>query len=214
MRSQSVAALLLLSTAECWLPAPRRRNCWQPAPRRRKCWQPASRCGSSVATACGATRRDVGAAAVGAALAPAVARAAPATTKVLLAGERLGLELEDAGGRVRVRRVREGTEAYDKGVTPLAYVVAINGRPVPAGATAADVGKALRSAPRPVELALDIDSAYAGLDRASAPVCKSNLQPDFNVRVFECFDTSTSSVLRELAESNRFVQKSAESTSI
>ena len=46
------------------------------------------------------------------------------------------------------------------------------------------------------------------------PVCKSNLQPDFNVRVFEYFDTSTSAVLRELAESSRFVQKSAESTSI
>ena len=45
-------------------------------------------------------------------------------------------------------------------------------------------------------------------------VCKSNLQPDFNVRVCECFDTRTSAVLRELAESNRFVQKSAESTSI
>ena len=30
-------------------------------------------------------------------------------------------------------------------------------------------------------------------------VWKSNLQPDFNVRVFECFDTSTSAVLRELA---------------
>ena len=48
----------------------------------------------------------------------------------------------------------------------------------------------------------------------SAPVCKSNLQPDFNVRVLECFDRSTSAVLRELAESNRFVRKSAESTSI
>ena len=46
------------------------------------------------------------------------------------------------------------------------------------------------------------------------PVCKSNLQPDFNVRVFECFDTSSSAVLRELAESSRFVQNSAESTSI
>ena len=45
-------------------------------------------------------------------------------------------------------------------------------------------------------------------------VCKSNLQPDFNVRVCECFDTRTSAVLRELAESNRIVQKSAESTSI
>ena len=49
---------------------------------------------------------------------------------------------------------------------------------------------------------------------ASDPVCKSNLQPDFNVSVFECFDTSTSAVLREPDESNRFVQKSAESTSI
>ena len=45
-------------------------------------------------------------------------------------------------------------------------------------------------------------------------VCKSNLQIDFNVSVFECFDTSTSAVLRDLDESNRSVQKSAESTSI
>jgi hypothetical protein len=39
---------------------------------------------------------------------------------------------------------------------------------------------------------------------------ESNLQLDFNVSVFECFDTSA--VLRELDESNRSVQKSAEST--
>ena len=59
-------------------------------------------------------------------------------------------------------------------------------------------------------------SESAPPDGRTAPdaVCKSNLQPDFNVRVCECFDTSTSAVLRELAESNRFVQKSAESTSI
>ena len=188
MRPQSVTALLLLSTAQCWQPAPRRRKCWQPAPRRR----------SSVATACGATRRDVGAAAVGAALAPAVARAAPATTKVLLAGERLGLELEDAGGRVRVRRVREGTEAYDKGVTPLAYVVAINGRPVPTGATAADVGKALRSAPRPVELALDIDSAYAGLDRASAleRMAQAQGNPTARLQIVGVFPSDVSPCMR------------------
>ena len=43
---------------------------------------------------------------------------------------------------------------------------------------------------------------------------KSNLQPDFNVSVRDRFDTSTSAVLRDLDESNRFVQKSAESTSI
>ena len=49
---------------------------------------------------------------------------------------------------------------------------------------------------------------------AHLPVCKSNLQPDFNLRVFEEVDTSSSALLRELDESDRFVQKSAESTSI
>jgi len=43
---------------------------------------------------------------------------------------------------------------------------------------------------------------------------KSNLQPDFNVRVCGRFDANTSVVLRELDESNRFVQNSAESTSM
>jgi len=52
--------------------------------------------------------------------------------------------------------------------------------------------------------AAETDAAFRSRRRA---VCKSNLQPDFNVRVFECVDTSTSAVLRELAESNRFVQK-------
>ena len=46
-----------------------------------------------------------------------------------------------------------------------------------------------------------------------AAVWKSNLQPDFNVRVCDRFDARFSAVLRELDESNRFVQKSAESTS-
>ena len=45
-------------------------------------------------------------------------------------------------------------------------------------------------------------------------VCKPNLQPDFNVRVCVRFDARFSAVLRELDESNRFVQKSAKSTSI
>ena len=60
----------------------------------------------------------------------------------------------------------------------------------------------------------DAFPADGAVEAARAAVCKSNLQPDFNVRVFECLDTSTFAVLRELAESNRFVQKSAESTSI
>ena len=49
---------------------------------------------------------------------------------------------------------------------------------------------------------------------ASVAVWKSNFQPDFNVSVCDGFDTSSSAVLRELDESNRFVQKSAESTSM
>ena len=46
------------------------------------------------------------------------------------------------------------------------------------------------------------------------PAWNSNLQPDFNVSVCDFFDASSSVVLRELDESNRLVQKSAESTSI
>jgi len=49
-------------------------------------------------------------------------------------------------------------------------------------------------------------------DRALRAVWKSNLQPDFNVSACDCFDARLSTVLRELDESNRFVQKSAEST--
>ena len=48
----------------------------------------------------------------------------------------------------------------------------------------------------------------------SAPAWTSNLQPDFNVRVCDRFDARFSAVLRELDESHRFVQKSAESTSM
>ena len=47
-----------------------------------------------------------------------------------------------------------------------------------------------------------------------AAVWKSNIQPDFNVRAIERIAPESSAVLRELDESNRFVQKSAESTSI
>jgi hypothetical protein len=53
---------------------------------------------------------------------------------------------------------------------------------------------------------------YAELQRRAAR--DSNLQPDFKVRVCEWFDTSTPAALRDLDESNRFVQTSAESTSM
>ena len=45
-------------------------------------------------------------------------------------------------------------------------------------------------------------------------VPNSNIQLDFNMSVCVGFDATSSAVLRELDESNRFVQKSAESTSI
>ena len=49
---------------------------------------------------------------------------------------------------------------------------------------------------------------------AYAAVWKSNIQPDFNVSVIERIAPESSAELRELDESNRFVQKSAESTSV
>ena len=48
----------------------------------------------------------------------------------------------------------------------------------------------------------------------SKPVWIPNIQPDFNVRVLERFRPDSLAVLRELDESNRFAQKSAESTLI
>jgi hypothetical protein len=59
----------------------------------------------------------------------------------------------------------------------------------------------------------DLDRLCARRDAARDAVWKSNLQPDFNVRVCDSFDAISSAGLRELDESNRFVQKSAESTS-
>ena len=46
------------------------------------------------------------------------------------------------------------------------------------------------------------------------PVWIPKLQPDFNVLVLERFGPSSLAVLRELDESDRFAQKSAESTLI
>jgi len=51
-------------------------------------------------------------------------------------------------------------------------------------------------------------------DPGSATAWKPNLQPDFNLSVCDSFDARLSPALRELNKSDRFVQKSAESTSI
>ena len=55
---------------------------------------------------------------------------------------------------------------------------------------------------------------FANCGRLSSAVWIPNFQPDFNVRVLERFGPDPLAVLRELDESNRFVRKSAESTSI
>jgi hypothetical protein len=69
-----------------------------------------------------------------------------------------------------------------------------------------------RSAPSHMIAA--IHRAYDKRRERRKTVPKPNLQPDFNVSVFEWFDTSSSAGLRELDESDRSVQKSAESTLI
>ena len=60
----------------------------------------------------------------------------------------------------------------------------------------------------------DVGDALTDLVCEVEPVWIPKLQPDFNVRVLERFGPSSLVVLRELDESNRFAQKSAESTSI
>ena len=70
---------------------------------------------------------------------------------------------------------------------------------------------------RPINGSRNNSAPVAVVADRSAPslaVWNSNLQPEFNVSVCDIFDAISSAVLRELDESNRFVQKSAESTSI
>ena len=66
----------------------------------------------------------------------------------------------------------------------------------------------------PPRIAAINDRKAVGGKISSRSVWKSNLQLDFNVRVIERFGPDSSAALQELDESNRFVQKSAESTSI
>ena len=72
--------------------------------------------------------------------------------------------------------------------------------------------KFVRKLARGAKTDLDVIGDYGSPPRKR--VWESNLQPDFNVRVCDRFDARLSAVLRELDESNRFVQESAESTSI
>ena len=67
--------------------------------------------------------------------------------------------------------------------------------------------------PRGAEEAV-FDESGAVVATKPGAVWNPNLQHDFNVIVCDSFDARLSPVLRELDESVRFVQNSAESTSI
>jgi len=71
----------------------------------------------------------------------------------------------------------------------------------------AEAGKYLETGPEP-----EAEGELVGTTLEA--VWKPNLRPDFNVSVIERFGPDSFAVLRELDESNRSVQKSAESTSI
>ena len=107
-------------------------------------------------------------------------------------------------------------EAFEDGFDraespPLRYEVALGRRG--AAATSPPRGLERRTEARDL-LASVVASAFWRHDETRPPAWKSNLQPDFNVRVCDGSDASSSAVLRELAESNRFVEKSVESTSM
>ena len=61
---------------------------------------------------------------------------------------------------------------------------------------------------------LALDPADAFRDARATTRAEANIQHDFNVRICDSFDARLSAVLRELDESDRFVQNPAESTSI
>ena len=79
----------------------------------------------------------------------------------------LGLELEQAGERIRVARVKMDSAAGERGLPPLIYLESVNGervvrRPV------SEVQGLVRSASRPVTLCFDRGEAYDGLSAPAA----------------------------------------------
>ena len=136
------------------------------------------------------------------------------------------LEAEGAGAAPAQRRVRLVDPARELLRPPPQILVEAVARRV-APRRAQDLQRLLQGpAPRHrvledvrprdlVELLVAADDAGQRVEREpEPPVWESNLQPDFNASKRDSFDASSSTVLRELDKSNRFVQKSAESTSI
>ena len=126
-------------------------------------------------------------------------------------------EMEDTALSVDLRPV-----AILRPSKPSARMLGPSGRAHVAGLIAVHISSAERIAqcrgmlrsvaaqeikPVPLVLSWSADDTHAAAFQAA---WNANLQFDFNMRVTDGFDTSTSTVLRELAESNRLVQESAE----
>ena len=117
-------------------------------------------------------------------------------------------------GAYRATRARVTRTSSDDGDKARRKVEALVGVLANAQATST---KLLKAASQLRVLAMDKDAKAAVVDAGAVPrlaVPNSNLQLDFNVSVRDSFDATSSAVLRELDESDRFVQKSAESTSM
>jgi hypothetical protein len=113
---------------------------------------------------------------------------------------------------VRLRVARRAPDApprrYYPALVPGTTHVAVGAATLVAAVEALERGGEAAAAPL-VAAAAAVDAELA---RPAVP--NSNLQSDFNLSVFERFDASSSALLRELDASNRFVHKSAESTSM
>ena len=88
----------------------------------------------------------------------AKAKAAPMPNPTLesytFSEQRLGLELSEAGPRVRISSVRPDSAALAKGMPPASYIVNVDGRST-AGLSGAQVQALINSAPRPVTIRVD-----------------------------------------------------------
>ena len=91
---------------------------------------------------------------VPAAKAKAASTLDPTLESYTFAEQRLGLELSDAGPRVRISSVRPDSVALAKGMPPASYIVNVDGRST-AGLSAAQVQALIQSAPRPVTIRVD-----------------------------------------------------------
>ena len=112
-------------------------------------------------------RRDACILAVSLATAPALRTAAAEPSRLFsetFTSQKLGLDLGDADGRVQILKVKQGSEAFGRGVPPLVYLDGINGEPLAKGVTTAEDAQTLiRQSPRPLTLRFDRGEAYEGL---------------------------------------------------